>query len=117
MTLIYNPETEKAPLATMTVLKLDANHEGEVHEFFQHFRDMLEEGGIDGSDYAQDNGAYHIVHASEDIHLAKKMKEANVHLEGSLCFALMRFAQALAQHAVVFELHWPDGFKCRLQFI
>lgn len=117
MTLIHNPETENAPLAAMTVLKLDANHGGDVHEFFQHFRDMLEEDGVDGSDYAQDNGAYHIVHSSEDRHLDKKLEKANVHLEGSLCFALMRFTQALAEHAVVFELHWPDGFRCRLQFI
>lgn len=116
MAMICNPDAEKAPFATMTVLEVGANHEGETHEFFQRIRDSFEEDH-DGSDYARDNGAYHILHASECTHLADKLKKANVHLEGSLSFALGQFVQALAQHAVIFELHYPDGFKCRLQFV
>ena len=115
--MIYNPEAEAAPFATVTVLEVGANHEGETHAFFQRIRDNFKETDHDGSDYARDNPAYHIVHASECRHLAEKLKEANVHLEGSLSFALGQFVQALAEHAVVFELHYPDGFRCRLQFV
>lgn len=99
----------------LTVLNVNDNHEGPTHEFFSSIREHIEEDLKPGQEYSLSDGAFTLLHSSCDDYLDESLDECAADYP---CYqAMMLFLAALAEHGVVFELHYPDGFKCRLQFV